>query len=224
MQNMKLLIGVIGGTLILVLGVAFLFSGQSASTTETTSLDQLVVMGDSRHLHLASAEGESEASDSGTTDNSVITIVEFSDFQCPACRAAAPIAKDVVESNPGRVALVYRHFPLETIHRNARAAALVAEAASMQGKFWEYHDILFTRQEDWAGESNPEAKFLKYAEELELDMGAFEEAMKSDEVKNLVDSDITDGLTFNVNSTPTFFVDGQKVGTGDLAQVVAAKL
>lgn len=82
-------------------------------------------------------------------DEPYVVIEEYSDLQCPACRSAFPLLKKIIEDNGDTTALVYKHFPLTQIHANATAAARATEAAAMQGKFWEMHDLLFERQRDW---------------------------------------------------------------------------
>lgn len=151
-----------------------------------------------------------------------VTVTEFSDFQCPACRAAQGMVKQLEEKEGVRI--VYRHFPLSSIHKNAQLAAEAAEAAFAQGKFWEFHDILFERQEQWAEEKNPETKFIEYAGELELDKDAFTKALVDHAYRELVISDYQEGLKVGVNATPTFYVNGRKVNTVDLLKVVDEEL
>lgn len=139
-----------------------------------------------------------------------ITLVEYSDFQCPACRAYAPLVRQVMEANPDSVRVVYRHFPLAQ-HQNAEIASYAGEAAAKQDKFFEFHDILFDRQDDWAEEDNPTDLFTKYAEELELDVDQFKTDMNSGESKERVERDLTEGIGLGVNSTPSFFLNGSKL-------------
>jgi len=85
----------------------------------------------------------------GNPDAQVV-LIEYSDFQCPACRAYIPIITSLIEQFPDDLVVVYRHFPLQSVHANARAAAEASEAAAKQGKFWEFHDILFDKQTEWS--------------------------------------------------------------------------
>ena len=110
-----------------------------------------------------------------------VSIVEYSDFQCPACRSFVPIVEEVLNNNPETVTLTYRHFPLIQ-HKNAERAAQFAEAAGIQGKFFEMHDMLFEKQEDWAELGNPDEVFVSYGEELELDIEQLKADADSDEV------------------------------------------
>lgn len=139
-----------------------------------------------------------------------VTLVEFSDFQCPACRAFAPLASQIVEEYGEDIAFVYKHFPLSQ-HENAEPAALAAEAAGAQDKFFEMHDLLFDRQEDWEDLDDPFDTFVEYANELELDIEQFTEVYNADETKKKVQADLLEGTQAGVNSTPTFYLNGQKL-------------
>lgn len=143
-------------------------------------------------------------------DNTVATLIEYSDLQCPACGLYFPVVKRLQEEFGDRLRFVYRHFPLSQIHKNAEFAAEATEAAGLQGKFWEMHDLLFLQQEEW---SSGDAKklFKDYAEILKLDLDKFEKDINSREVKNAVQSDYDGGVALKVNATPTFFLNGQKI-------------
>jgi len=138
-----------------------------------------------------------------------VTIVAFSDFQCPACAAAYPIAKQIVASYQDKVFFVFRHFPIPA-HRNAKVAAYAAEAAGEQGKFWEMHDKLFDTQNEWSTSANPEEKFSEYAKSLNLDLEKFKNDMNNDNLKKRIEKGISDGRKAQVNATPTFFINGEK--------------
>jgi len=219
MQNTKLLIGVILGTLILVVGVAVVFS----KPAKTVTYDSQVVIGDERHATSSGQLSGAVASGSAQVVTKAV-VVEFSDFQCPACRAANPVVEQIINNAGGVVELVYRDFPLESLHKNSKAAAIAAEAAGSLGKFWPYHEMLFEKQPDWAEESDPTPKFVEYAKQVGLGEEGFRTAMESQEVVNLVQKDISDGNALGVNATPTFFVDGEKVGLDQLANVLQTKI
>lgn len=152
-----------------------------------------------------SSNGQKIGSDSAT-----VKIVEFSDFQCPACKAAEPGRRQMLEAHPDDVQFIYRHFPLD-IHPNAIPAAQAAEAAGKQGKFWEFHQLLFDRQEVWSGQTNPEATFVNFAKELGLDDKKFRDDYGSDGGKNNIKRDRDYGTTLEVNQTPTFYINNKKV-------------
>ncbi len=138
-------------------------------------------------------------------------LVEYSDFQCPACGLYYPVVKQIMQEYGGSVRLVYRNFPLSEIHRNARVAAFAAEAAGKQGKFWEKHDMLFERQKSWESSKDAADIFLGYARELGIDADKFVADINSTEVRDNVDRDRQSGLRSGVNSTPTFFLDGKQI-------------
>lgn len=144
------------------------------------------------------------------TDSAKVNIVEFSDFQCPACKMAEPIRKQILGEYAGKVNFIYRHFPLPQ-HQNAKNAVSAAEAAGLQGKFWEMHDKLFETQLDWENESNPLPKYLEYARELSLDLTKFNQDYNAKPLQKNMDQDISDGMTLGINSTPTFFVGNAKL-------------
>jgi hypothetical protein len=155
--------------------------------------------------------------------DALVTIVEYGDFECPNCKQAAPALKHLVERFEGRVRLVFRHFPLEEVHPHALHAALAAEAASAQGRFWEMHDSLFVNQ------SHLELKQLRsFAESLELDMEKYDAEMRDQLYLQRVREDIEGGRQSNVRSTPGVFVDGRRhdvsFGFWSLASAVDATL
>lgn len=141
-----------------------------------------------------------------------VTIVEYSDFQCPACAQYYPIVKALADEFDQQIAIVYRHFPLITIHPFADLAARSTEAAAAQGKFWEMHDMLFENQTEWTS-SSPRDTIRGYAESLGLDVVQFEADLESDAVKDKVRGDLLSGQRARVNATPTFFVNGEKLET-----------
>lgn len=139
-----------------------------------------------------------------------IVIVEFSDFQCPACRASQSVVDQVLAKYEGKVKLVYRHFPLISIHKYAELAAQAAEAAGEQNKFFEYHDLLYLRQEEWSGGS-AEKLFIAYAGELGLDVERFEIDMNSPKVRDIVRDDLVTANKLKLTGTPSFFINGRQV-------------
>ena len=138
-----------------------------------------------------------------------ITLVKYSDFQCPACAQAYPAVKELVESFGDQFSFEYRHYPLRSLHPNAQLAAQAAEAAGIQGKFWEMHDLLFEQQQDWAQSLNPKKVFTAYAEELGLNTDRFKYDLNSDEVKLKVNTDTDDALERGLRSTPSFLINGE---------------
>ena len=139
------------------------------------------------------------------------TLLEVSDFQCPACGYYYSIIKQLEVEFGSQLRLVFRNFPLTQLHPNAEIAAYAAGAAGQQDKFWEMYDLLFDNQPVWASSENPEEIFLTYATTLELDLEKFQADIKSDVVKNKVAEDVVDARRNNLNSTPTFFLNGVKI-------------
>jgi protein-disulfide isomerase len=136
-------------------------------------------------------------------DTAPVEVVEFSDFECPYCRRAAPIVKQLVAAYGSRVRLVYRHYPL-TQHVNARSAAEAALCANEQGQFWPYHDRLFADPSKVS-----EADLKQTAKDLKLDSGRFNTCFDSHTFKGTVDTDLKAGLAAGVSGTPAFFVNGR---------------
>lgn len=142
-------------------------------------------------------------------ENAKVTIVEFADFQCPACRAVHPNIKKVLEEYKDNVTFVYRHFTLSQ-HEYAVSAALASEAAGRQGKFWEMYDKIYVNQKEWESSNAPEY-FEKYAKELGLDMKRYSEDLKDPKLVESIKQDTQDGDLLGVSGTPTFFINGKKL-------------
>lgn len=145
-----------------------------------------------------------------TLGSGEIVVTEFSDFQCPACLSVQEPLKQILKKYEGKVTFVYRHFPLVSIHKNAMMAAQVSEAAALQGKFWEMHDMLFAKQNEWSGLGDPKETFFAYAVLLEMDLPKFQADLDSQAVKDAVTKDLLDTTRYRLTGTPTFFVNGVK--------------
>lgn len=158
----------------------------------------------------------------GNPDSDVV-LVEYADFECPACGAYYPLVEEIADAYGDQIAVVYRDFPL-SFHQNARTAAWAAEAAGEQGMYFEMMDLLFTNQQEWSGKTANVALFYDYAESLGLDMDQFRDDAVSDEIKDRVEEDYQSGLAIGVNSTPTFFLNGQRItgmqSTDDFAELI----
>ena len=154
-------------------------------------------------------------------------LVEYSDFQCPSCKSAHDFLKTVEASGSAdfditkKVTFVYRYFPLYQIHDKAKISAYVAEAAGIQGKFWEMSDLLFDNQQSWSTSNDPQNEFfLKYATELKLNIDQFKKDLSSAVVKDRVNSELKEAEQIGVNSTPTFFLNGQKVDVNSYQELI----
>lgn len=140
-----------------------------------------------------------------------VTLTEYSDFQCPACKAYYPLVKQLQKDFGDKLHFVYRFFPLKSIHQNAVNSAKAGYAASLQGKFWEMHDVLFENQDEWATLADPEQTFVGYAKKLGLNADQFKTDYEAGTtlvfVNNAYDKDTAIGL----NATPTFFLNGKQM-------------
>ena len=145
--------------------------------------------------------------------SSQVVLVEYGDFQCPACGYYYPIIKTVEAKYQDRVGFVFRNFPLMQVHPNAILGAQAAGSAGRQGKFWEMHDLLFQHQQEWSVGTDAEARghILQYAQNIGLDMEKFNADLNSSEVADKIKKDTDSGNASSVNSTPTFFLNGQKI-------------
>jgi protein-disulfide isomerase len=161
----------------------------------------------------------------GKTDSN-IRLVEFGDFQCPSCGGAAPNVNTLMDEYGDRVALVFRNFPLTTIHPNARAASATAEAAGLQGKYWEMHDLLYERQGDWSNQDATKRTetFNQYAEEVGLDIEKFKTDVASANVGKKISFDQALGKREGVSATPTFYLNGEKLDEETSSGIVQGDL
>ncbi len=149
----------------------------------------------------------------GGNDTAPATLIEYGDFQCPACAAYADVVTALGAEFGRKLQIVFRNYPLTQIHRNANAASAAAEAAGNQGKFWEMHDLLFGRQSQWSNLTTPEAAdlFADYARELNLNLERYNTDVTSDAVKQKVAADVRSGNDLGVRGTPTFILNGKKL-------------
>ena len=138
-----------------------------------------------------------------------ITLVEFSDFQCPYCGLAQPTLKELEAKYKGKMKLVFKHFPLTQVHENAMSAALAAWSAQQQGKFFEYHDQLFKRQKDLQ-----DSTLVAIAKEVKLDLNRFNKDRASAQAKAAIEKDMQLGILLNVQSTPTLILNGVAMPAG----------
>lgn len=197
-QEIKMLGGLTIVTVLLIFGAGFFLTQQQSSSpsqpTVADSQKEFLVRDDSSKIG---------------TDSAKVTIVEFSDFQCPACGALYPTLHAILNDYQGKVTFVYRQYPLP-MHKNAMVAAEAAEAAGAQGKFKDMHDMLFEKQSEWSESSKPKEIFAQYAQALGLDVEKFRQAVDAQAFKDKIARDQQDGNILGVNSTPTFFINGKR--------------
>lgn len=156
------------------------------------------------------------------SQGSPVTVIEFADFQCPYCAGAESIVKQLISQYPDKIKFVYRHFPLTAIHPYAMQSAMASECANEQGKFWEMHDLIFDRQQNLKGDNlSNEDFFLNIAGEIGVDSSSFNDCLDRQAFHDYISQDISDGLKYGVNGTPTFFVNREKVlGVSSLETVI----
>ncbi len=183
---------VIGGIIIAIVAVLIAVARHQASTKP---LPEEALVRDNSHY-------------TGAVDASV-TLVEFGDFQCPACGQAEPVVQQLRQEYGDKLKFVYRNFPL-SFHQHAQLAAQAAEAAGLQGKFWEMHDQLFVTQSDWSAVTDPTSQFKDMAKQLGLDEQKFADDLFSQTVQDIVRADQRDGEALGVTGTPSFYLNGDK--------------
>lgn len=160
---------------------------------------------------IAITQGNSQ----GKQDSAVV-LTEFGDYQCPACGQWYPFLHDtLLPAYADKIKFVFKNYPLTNLHKNAMVAAQAAEAAALQGKFWEMHDKLYQTQQDWSNDSNDQAKskFEGYARELGLDTDRWKKDFDSDKVKTVIKADMALGDKLGLPGTPSFLINGQVVDT-----------
>jgi protein-disulfide isomerase len=142
--------------------------------------------------------------------NAPVTLEEFADFQCPACATTAMMLGALESAYGSRLRMIFWNFPL-AMHQHGRDAALAAEAASSQNRFWEMHDLLYQNQSAWSTAPDTRPSFEKYAEQLHLDVDRFKKDCASEEVAARVDRQRNEGVARGVRNTPTIFINNREV-------------
>jgi protein-disulfide isomerase len=183
---------------VVVAGAVALFVAQPTPATPGEPVDASSLIRENSHM-------------TGSKD-ATVTIVEFGDYECPACAQTEPLMEQLrteYQNNP-QVNFVFRHYPLAQ-HKKALAAAEVAEAAGEQGKYWEMHHLLYQHQGRWVGNGDHQALFIGFAQELGLDVAAFQESTSKQKYAEIIRADAADGDKLGVRATPTFFINGEKL-------------
>ncbi len=140
-------------------------------------------------------------------------LVEYSDFQCSACQYYYYILKKLENDFPQQLQIAYRYFPLEQIHKYAKLSAQAAESAGKQGKFWEMHDLLFERQNEWSVSPDAESNFIIYAQTLNLDISKFRSNLISEDTEDRIREDTLSAYEMKLAGTPTFFLNGKQISS-----------
>ena len=191
----KFILGIIITTILIFVGGVFFISKKDTKTV-SDSKKILEVVGDDY------IKGNKDAS---------VTIVEYLDFECPACAAYYPLIRELSEIYKNDVRFVIRYHPLMG-HKNGFNSAYAVEASSKQGKYWEMYNILFENQKDWGGkESGDITIFENYAKQIGLNIDQFKKDVNSKEVKDRVNRDLNSGKKIGITGTPSFFLNGEKI-------------
>lgn len=186
-------ISVVVGTLLLLIGGVFLFT--KSGNTQRKSVNRDLLIGKNSYQSDASASA---------------TLVEFGDYQCPACGLYHPLIKQLLIDFKGKINFIFRNFPLSQ-HANAKISSYAVEAAGLQGKYWEMHNKVYETQNDWSASTDAKSIFVKYAEDLGLNPEKFLADIDSSLVKDKVTNDYNDGVAVGIDATPTFYLNGNKM-------------
>jgi len=222
----KLLFGLIAASVVSAFLGGFLVGSEIVEPEKIVIRDVTGVVGPTQSQQSSQLQSGSQTIPTGSMDdddpvkgdpNAPITIVEFSDFQCPFCKKFHATTLPLLEKNyidTGKVKFVYRDFPIRSIHPNAVPAALASECADDQEKFWQYHDSVFENQKSWGGMSvsNAISTFQQYASDVGLEMDEFNQCLGTAKHLTEVDGDLQDGRSYGVTGTPGFFVGNDELG------------
>ncbi len=200
------------GLVLFAMNINYFFPSPDIDLAFTQSLGSSEEL---RNYATSGITGEALTANLAENSDADVVIEEFSDFECPFCKQQLPILKQVKSVYGDKVAIVYRHFPISQIHPNAYKAAEASECAKDQGKFWEYHDLIFQNQ-DRVSRDALEA----YAAKLNLNMDQFNECMDTNQKFSIVQADFAEGSSRGVQGTPTLFINGQMlVGAQSFAKL-----
>jgi protein-disulfide isomerase len=189
---------IIGATLLVVVGVGWTMMRSRRSAEGTPALPK---------------PAPTPAGRAKTTSTHVVTIDEYGDYQCPPCGLLYPELKKIESEYGSSIRIVFHHFPLTKVHKNALAAAHAAEAAARQNHFWEMHDRLYLNQKAWSEEPNVQPIFVAYARDLGLDTAKFTADMDSKEVDEKISYDVKQAEAIGITATPTLVLDGNELRT-----------
>jgi protein-disulfide isomerase len=213
MQNVKILIATLVLTLVAVFGLSWLsknWLAPSPGTSSQLSVPESELIANNPHVR-------------GATESAQYTIVEFSDFECPACASVSPYLEDIVARYPDKVRLVYRHFPLVNIHPLAYRMAEISEAAATQNKFWEMHDYLFDHQIELSEMSVEQLTqtILDRSQEIGVDSTRLEADLLSGQYQTNVEEDLRYAERLGLSFTPSIFLNGTLTPIDQLEKAIS---
>lgn len=192
--------------LLLFIGIIAVAKNKNKPTTATGSAQ----FANNGHERMVKRE-RNDATNSANPAQKVVTMVEYGDIQCPACKTYHPIVLALLREFPEQLKLVFKNFPLTQVHPNAMAAAIAAEAAGKQAKYFQFVDNAYDKQEEWAGLDNPQSKFEQYAKALGLNIAQFKKDQQDPAIAKLIADQNKEGIQNGVTGTPSFFIDGKKI-------------
>lgn len=175
-----------------------------------------------------SKDGAQDVGTAGTVSNHSkgsnaknVELLVYGDFECPACGQFFPIEKAVTDKYADDIKFTFRHFPIDSIHPNARAAARAAEAAGAQGKFFEMHDALYETQSQWSSQitTSPQSIFEGFAKQIGLDVEKYKLDYAAESTNSTINADKQEANDRGVSGTPTYFLNGTKLDNGDISSV-----
>lgn len=204
-KDKGLVLGVLATILILVGGV-FLFGKSGSSVTSGSKVSDEILT----PAGVEKTGGFVNGNYLPASSTATVTLVEFGDYQCPACGAYHPLVKRLLTDFSGKINFVFRDFPLSQ-HANASITSNAVEAAGLQGKYWQMHDKIYENQSEWSNSTDAMTILIGYAKNLGLNVEQFGKDIDSPAVKDKVQKGISDGNLAGINATPTFFVNGLKL-------------
>lgn len=203
--------------LAIVVVVGFVVFAMTRSDAELNQTNEAT-----KELSAADKEALRTGGTMGNT-NATVVVTEFGDYQCPACGQWHPFIKDsLLPAYQDKILFVFKNLPL-SIHKNAQPAAQAVEAAALQGKFWEMHNIMYEKQKEWENEADPKSKFEVYAREIGLDIDRWKSDFDSSKVKDLIKNDVALADKLKLPGTPAFLINGALVSPknfDDLKQAI----
>ncbi len=199
-----LIVVLIGGLWLLVTAVN---TSPSFSTSSAIKIPEVSKNDFIRTAKSASGSARLPASERSDGGQAKVTLVEYADFQCPACGSFYFLIKRLEEDFKNDLRVVFRLFPLIDTHQNSMISSQAAYAASLQGKFWKMHDMLYENQDSWSNSTQAKDIFTGYAKKLSLDLNKFKSDMNNSSTKKFITNEENKAITLGINSTPTFFVN-----------------
>lgn len=192
-------------------GALMLWKNRGGSTPNSESTFATALPSPAANSASQPAKDEPGSTRPNVKVRSPVVIEEYGDYQCPPCGQLYPELKQIEHEYGSQVQVVFRHFPLMKMHKNALLAAQTAEAARNQNKFWEMHDLLYKNQKSWEESDDAKSVFESYARQLNLNLDRFQGDLQSNQVQQRISADIQRGTSLGVTGTPTVFLDSHRL-------------